>query len=127
MNDQPPRAARRRLIDELQALSESLQGDTASATATPAPEPAPAAVDLQPLLNLGAIFDDDLFNDDGEAPLLFWPLQEPTGSATVPPGLAKDRVALIEQIVARLLPDLEQQLRDQLRGLDVDSLKHLLR
>ncbi len=123
MNEQPPRAARRRLIDELQALSESLQGDGTAAT------PEPLSPSVQPLLDLGAIFDDGgLFHDDdGEAPLLFWPLQELTGSTTAPPALAKDRDALIEQIVARLLPDLERQLRDQLRGLDIESLQRLLR
>lgn len=125
MNEQPPRAARRRLIDELQALSESLQGD---GTVAITPEPlSPSS--LQPLLDLGAIFDDSglPIDDDGEAPLLFWPLQELTGFTTAPLALAKDRDALIEQIVARLLPDLERQLRDQLRGLDVEHLQRLLR
>ena len=149
MNEQPPRAARRRLIDELQALSESL-GDGAplpAALATPraaaslsataraasplatsphGAEPTPASG--QPLLDLNAIFDDELFgDDDGEAPLLFWPLQESAGKSGAAPAPAADRSALIEQIVARRLPDLERQLRDQLRGLDVESLKLLLR
>ena len=52
MNEQPPRAARRRLIDDLQALSESL-GDGAPAS-TPPPTPAPAPTSVQPLLDLGA-------------------------------------------------------------------------
>ena len=66
MNDQPPRAARRRLIDELEALSETLGSEQADA---PAAMP-PAAADARPLLDLGAIFDDDGLFDDGDAPLL---------------------------------------------------------
>ncbi len=125
MNEQPPRAARRRLIDELRALSESL-GDGVSA-AVPAPEPFSPHPDAPPLLDLGAIFEDDLLGDD-EAPLLFWPLQELAASGDKPPAPAPaaDRAALIEQIVTRRLPDLERLLRDQLRGLDIESLKRLL-
>jgi mannose/cellobiose epimerase-like protein (N-acyl-D-glucosamine 2-epimerase family) len=121
MNEQPPRAARRRLIDELEAISETLGGEQ-PATA----QPKPSAAGAWPLLDLGAIFSDDGLFDDGDAPLLFWPLEEQAPAAVVAAS-ATDRSALIEQIVARLLPDLEQQLRDQLRGLDVESLRRLLR
>lgn len=126
MNEQPPRAARRRLIDELQALHETLQGNPLPPATPPLPETVLSPTSAPPLLDLGTIFEEGLFNnDDGDAPLLFWPMQELSVTPAAAP--ATDRIALIEQIVARLLPDLEQQLRDQLRGLDVESLRRLLR
>lgn len=104
------------LLAELEGLRQLFSAATGSELPAPPPAPPFAAAPGSGLLDLTAIFDDDWMPPPETAAVA------DAIAATSPP----DREALVDALLTRLLPQLENSLREQLGQLEPEVLQRWL-